>query len=107
MLVSICFVLLVSNEFSKARNICRFWFEKVWAGNSNLFTKMLHFCICMAICKNAAKKLLNAGADKVGGGFVEVAPPTERSITGLEVMSLLKSSTNDLTFVLFLIIFLN
>ena len=38
----------------------------------------------------------NAGADKVGGGFVEVAPPTERSITGLEVMSLLKSSTNDL-----------
>jgi multidrug efflux pump len=38
----------------------------------------------------------NAGADKVGGGFVEVASPTERSITGLEVMSLLKSSTNDL-----------
>ena len=38
----------------------------------------------------------NAGADKVGGGFVDVAPPTERSITGLEVMSLLKSSTNDL-----------
>ena len=38
----------------------------------------------------------NAGADTVGGGFVEVAPPTERSITGLEVMSLLKSSTNDL-----------
>ena len=38
----------------------------------------------------------NAGADKVGCGFVEVAPPTERSITGLEVMSLLKSSTNDL-----------
>ena len=38
----------------------------------------------------------NAGADKIGGGFVEVAAPSERSISGLEVMGLLKSSTNDL-----------
>ena len=49
-----------------------------------------------SIYLRAGTEWWNAGADKVGGGFVEVAPPTERSITGLEVMSLLKSSTNDL-----------
>ena len=38
----------------------------------------------------------NAGADKIGGGYVEVALPNERSISGLEVMSLLAKSTNDL-----------
>ena len=38
----------------------------------------------------------NAGADKIGGGFVEVAPASERSISGLEVMSLLVETTRDL-----------
>ena len=38
----------------------------------------------------------NAGADKIGGGYVEVALPNERSISGLEVMGLLAKSTNDL-----------
>ena len=38
----------------------------------------------------------NAGADKIGGGYVEVALPNERSISGLEVMSLLAKSTNGL-----------
>ena len=38
----------------------------------------------------------NAGADKIGGGFVEVAPASERSISGLEVMSLLVETTKDL-----------
>ena len=38
----------------------------------------------------------NSGADKIGGGYVEVALPSERTISGLEVMSLLSNSTNDL-----------
>ena len=38
----------------------------------------------------------NSGADKIGGGYVEVALPSERSISGLEVMSLLSNSTDDL-----------
>ena len=38
----------------------------------------------------------NSGADKIGGGYVEVALPSERSISGLEVMSLLSDSTDDL-----------
>ena len=38
----------------------------------------------------------NSGADKIGGGYVEVALPSERTISGLEVMSLLSNSTDDL-----------
>ena len=38
----------------------------------------------------------NSGADKIGGGYVEGALPSERTISGLEVMSLLSNSTDDL-----------
>ena len=38
----------------------------------------------------------NSGADKIGGGYIEVALPSERTISGLEVMSLLSDSTDDL-----------
>ena len=36
------------------------------------------------------------GADKIGSGFIEVAPPYERSISGLEVMKLVTNSTKDI-----------
>ena len=38
----------------------------------------------------------NSGSDKIGGGFVEIAPPSERSITGLEVVDLIQKSTEDI-----------
>ena len=36
------------------------------------------------------------GADKIGSGFIEIAPPYERSISGLEVMELVTNSTKDI-----------
>ena len=39
----------------------------------------------------------NGGADKIGGGHVEVVPSSERDISGLEVMALLKKSTDNLS----------
>ena len=39
----------------------------------------------------------NGGADKIGGGYVEVVPSSERDISGLEVMALLKKSTDNLS----------
>jgi len=38
----------------------------------------------------------NSGADKIGGGFIEVAPAADRTISGLEIMKLLNKSVKDL-----------
>ena len=38
----------------------------------------------------------NSGADKIGGGFVEIASPSKRSISGLEVVDLIQKSTEDI-----------
>ena len=38
----------------------------------------------------------NSGADKIGGGFIEVAPAADRTRSGLEIMELLNKSVKDL-----------
>ena len=38
----------------------------------------------------------NSGADKIGGGFIEVAPAADRTRSGLEIMKLLNKSVKDL-----------
>ena len=38
----------------------------------------------------------NSGADKIGGGFIEVAPAADRIRSGLEIMELLNKSVKDL-----------
>jgi multidrug efflux pump len=45
---------------------------------------------------SAGSEWWNAEADKIGGGFIEVAPASERKNSGLEIMKLLNESVNDL-----------
>ena len=44
----------------------------------------------------AGSEWWNREADKIGGGFVEVAPAAEREISGLKIMELLSESVNDM-----------
>ncbi len=37
-----------------------------------------------------------SGADRIGGGFIETLDPSQRSISGFEIMDQLKNSTKDL-----------
>ncbi|MAR94863.1 MAG: heavy metal RND transporter permease [Gammaproteobacteria bacterium] len=37
-----------------------------------------------------------SGADRIGGGFIETLEPSQRSISGFEIMDQLKNSTKDL-----------
>ncbi len=37
-----------------------------------------------------------AGADRIGGGFIETLEPSQRNISGFEIMDQLKASTEDL-----------
>lgn len=50
-----------------------------------------------SIYLRAGTEWWNGGADKIGGGYVEVVPSSERDISGLEVMALLKKSTENLS----------
>jgi multidrug efflux pump len=45
---------------------------------------------------SAGSEWWNSEADKIGGGFIEVAPASERKNSGLEIMKLLNESVNDL-----------
>ena len=45
---------------------------------------------------SAGSEWWNSEADKIGGGFIEVAPASERKNSGLEIMRLLNESVNDL-----------
>ena len=44
----------------------------------------------------AGSEWWNSEADKIGGGFVEVAPAADRNTSGLEIMRLLNESVDDL-----------
>ena len=44
----------------------------------------------------AGSEWWNTEADKIGGGFVEVAPAAQREISGLKIMELLSESVNDM-----------
>ena len=44
----------------------------------------------------AGSEWWNSEADKIGGGFIEIAPASERKNSGLEIMKLLNESVNDL-----------
>ena len=37
-----------------------------------------------------------SGADRIGGGFIETLEPSQRDISGFEIMDRLKASTKDL-----------
>ena len=37
-----------------------------------------------------------SGGDKIGSGYVEVVPPSERDISGLEIMQLVTEVTQDI-----------
>ena len=37
-----------------------------------------------------------SGADRIGGGFIETLEPSQRDISGFEIMDQLKTSTQDL-----------
>jgi multidrug efflux pump len=45
---------------------------------------------------SAGSEWWNSEADKIGGGFIEIAPASERKNSGLEIMKLLNESVNDL-----------
>ena len=45
---------------------------------------------------SAGSEWWNSEADKIGGGFIEVAPASERKNSGLEIMKFLNESVNDL-----------
>ena len=49
-----------------------------------------------SIYLSAGSRWWNSEADKIGGGFVEIAPASERESSGLEIMKLLNESVNDL-----------
>jgi multidrug efflux pump len=49
-----------------------------------------------SIYLSAGSRWWNSEADKIGGGFVEIAPASERENSGLEIMKLLNESVNDL-----------
>ena len=58
--------------------------------------KFLEINELSSVYLRAGSNWWNRGADKVGSGFIEVAPPYERSISGLEVMELVTNSTKDI-----------